>query len=218
MKFQGIKLINSKCYAKNAKKKPWRLFFKSSTGTNIAEWGSKILQPCCKAKKKKKKTRTGKSNIVVQKSISVLEYLLKTLSKIELFTPTGTWNRSKGGKIEGKQLSIFIWNNLHILLCQHHVLVLLLPTENNIGTEIWNKTLRTGFLTSGKIWSTYSSPIDLSKMWTYDISLILICDGTRTNTWATCRTDFEVKSCKANLSQCHVRDRAYQTRRSATIM
>lgn len=179
---------------------------------------ARSYNPVAKLKKKKKKTRTGKSNIVVQKSISVLEYLLKTLSKIELFTPTGTWNRSKGGKIEGKQLSIFIWNNLHILLCQHHVLVLLLPTENNIGIEIWNKTLRTGFLTSGKIWSTYSSPIDLSKMWTYDISLILICDGTRTNTWATCRTDFEVKSCKANLSQCHVRDRAYQTRRSATIM
>lgn len=97
---------------------------------------ARSYNPVAKLKKKKKKTRTGKSNIVVQKSISVLEYLLKTLSKIELFTPTGTWNRSKGGKIEGKQLSIFIWNNLHILLCQHHVLVLLLPTENNIGIEI----------------------------------------------------------------------------------
>lgn len=122
-------MLRQKCQKKQRK------FFKSSTGTNIAEWGRG---------KKKIKSRMGKKNIVVQKSISVLKYLLKTLSKIEWFTLIRTGSRRKHGKIEGKWLSTFLWSNFCILLCQHHVLVLLLLTENNRVIDVRSKMIRTG--------------------------------------------------------------------------
>lgn len=87
---------------------------------------------------------------MVQKSISVLEYLLKTLSKIEWFTVIRTGSRRKSGKIKGKWLSIFLRNNFYILLCQHHVLVLLLPTENSRIIDVRSKMIRTGFLTQSR--------------------------------------------------------------------
>lgn len=100
-------------------------------------------------RKKKRKVGQGKGTLF-QKSISVLRYLLKTLSKTDWFTFMRTRSRRKSGKIEGKRLSIFLWNNFYVLLCQQHVLVLMLPTENNRVTDVRSNMLRTGFLTRSR--------------------------------------------------------------------
>lgn len=78
---------------KNVKKRS--KFYKSSTGAYIAERGRKILQLC---HKRKKNSRTEKRNIIVEKCISILDYLLKILSKIERFILIRTGSRRKNGK------------------------------------------------------------------------------------------------------------------------
>lgn len=45
-------MIKAECNAKDAKKA--KEVFKSSTGTNIAERGRKVSQPCCKGNKREK--------------------------------------------------------------------------------------------------------------------------------------------------------------------
>lgn len=145
MKFQGLKprLCQN---AKNQSK-----FYKSSTVANIAEWGRKIWQPC---RKWKRKRRIGKRNIIVEKCISILDYLLKIFSKIERFTITRTGSRRKNGKT--RSVSLPVWNDNYCLttpcsfvspgvgitvMWQYcfwkYLLPPVFPTENNVVTYIW---------------------------------------------------------------------------------
>lgn len=92
----------------NAKKQS--KFYKSSTVANIAEWGRKIWQTCHKWKKK---SRIRKRNIIVEKRISILDYLLKIFSKIERFIVIRTGSRRKNEKT--RSVSLLVWNDNYCL-------------------------------------------------------------------------------------------------------